>query len=381
MKESIEIRNFGPIDYIKIDDIKPLTIFIGDSGSGKSTIMKVLALFQWLYKMSCIRSYLHYSGISKSPFRFRFDSYLKNNNIEDFVTPNTEIIYTNGNYTIKYSTKSKLVTSSKYVPNGELSLEKIVFISDQRNMIPDLLQNANRGTLNFYLSDTYENYRQATNVIKSFNIDYLGVQLQIKKTSRGIKHLILPIGIDNKDYSIELSHSSSGTKNIVPLNLIVEYFSKHYDLVDSLNRSILSYVSQSDNLKEFKATTNVGEFPCKRVNLFVEEPELSLFPESQLRLMDFLTNRCFVKSPTDYSMSLMLATHSPYIINYLNVLIRRPETNSAYINENNLAVYRVYEGRLQNLIQYNEATEKISVNTTDLAEPMSEVLKEYRASL
>lgn len=64
---------------------------------------------------------------------------------------------------------------------------------------------------------------------------------------------------------------------MVPLNLIVEYFSKHYDLVESLNRSILSYVSQSDNLKAFKAATNVGEFPSKRVSLFVEEPELSLF--------------------------------------------------------------------------------------------------------
>lgn len=379
MRESIEIRNFGPVGDVKIETVKPLTILIGDSGSGKSTIMKVLALFQWIYKMSCIRSYLHYSGISKSPFRFRFDSYLKNNGLDDFLKSQTEIVYKNGNYTIVCQ-GSKLKMLSKYVPKEELSLEKIAFISDQRSIISDLLQDGTHTTSNFYLADTFRNYKQATDVIKTFDIDYLGVQLQVKKTSQGIKHKILSMTSDeNDDYDIELSHSSSGTKNVIPLNLIVEYFSKHYDLVGSLNQSILSYVSQSDNLKEFKAATNVGEFPSKRVSLFVEEPELSLFPTGQLSLMDFLVNRCFVQSGSVYNLTLMLATHSPYIANYLNVLIRRPETNPAHIDGNNVAVYRVFEGKLQNLVQYNEINGKISVNTYDLAEPMSEMLEEYRA--
>lgn len=379
MRESIEIRNFGPVRDVKIETVKPLTILIGDSGSGKSTIMKVLALFQWIYKMSCIRSYLHYSGISKSPFRFRFDSYLKNNGLDDFLKSQTEIVYKNGNYTIVCQ-GSKLKMLSKYVPKEELSLEKIAFISDQRNIISDLLQDGTHTTSNFYLADTFRNYKQATDVIKTFDIDYLGVQLQVKKTSQGIKHKILSMTSDeNDDYDIELSHSSSGTKNVIPLNLIVEYFSKHYDLVGSLNQSILSYVSQSDNLKEFKAATNVGEFPSKRVSLFVEEPELSLFPIGQLSLMDFLVNRCFVQRSSVYNLTLMLATHSPYIANYLNVLIRRPETNPAHIDGNNVAVYRVFEGKLQNLVQYNEINGKISVNTYDLAEPMSEMLEEYRA--
>ena len=47
MKESILIRNFGPISEVVIEDIKPLTIFIGESGSGKSTVVKVIALFRW----------------------------------------------------------------------------------------------------------------------------------------------------------------------------------------------------------------------------------------------------------------------------------------------------------------------------------------------
>jgi len=40
MKESIIIKNFGPLKEVEIDDIKPLTVFIGKSAGGKSIIMK-----------------------------------------------------------------------------------------------------------------------------------------------------------------------------------------------------------------------------------------------------------------------------------------------------------------------------------------------------
>ena len=69
-KESLIIRNLGPIHEVQLDDISPLMVLIGESGSGKSTILKVLALFQWIYKMMNIRVYLSMSGVSKSPFRF-----------------------------------------------------------------------------------------------------------------------------------------------------------------------------------------------------------------------------------------------------------------------------------------------------------------------
>lgn len=208
MRESIEIRNFGPIRDVRIDTVKSLTVLIGDTGSGKSTIMKLLALFQWIYKMWCIRSYLHYSGITKSPFRFRSESYLKNNGLDDYLQAESEIIYINGTHRITYDGKTKLHLSSRYVSEQELSLEKVAFISDQRGMIPELLQNGSHTTNNYYLSDTYENYKQASETIKTFNVDYLGVKLRVKKTSHGTKHEISPCHIGNNDYSIELSHSS-----------------------------------------------------------------------------------------------------------------------------------------------------------------------------
>ena len=378
--ESIIIRHFGPVQDIVIEDIKPLTILIGESGSGKSTIMKVISLFQWLYKMMCIRSYLKYSGVKKSVFRFQFDSYIKNNGMSGFLYPDTVFVYKNGSTTIEYSGK-KLKGTNSYVPRDELSLEKIVYVSDKRNIIPDIYDgNAKIQKRLFYLNDTYDNYLAATDSIKEMEIDYLGVKFQVRKVGNTVRHQIVSSNTDEK-YSINLNDASSGTKNVIPLELIVEYFAKYYDLVDSMNHSIFSYVSKADSLKDFKATTNIGEFPVKRVSILLEEPELSLYPDYQLRLMDFLVNRCFVSHSKDYEMSIILATHSPYIVNYLNVLINRPkidEHDAAYIDAGSLAVYRVFDGNVQNLMARDSSGDSV-VNTYDLSEPMKNIMDEYQS--
>lgn len=41
MPRKIKVKNFGPIKYINIE-IKPLTILIGKSGTGKSALMKLI---------------------------------------------------------------------------------------------------------------------------------------------------------------------------------------------------------------------------------------------------------------------------------------------------------------------------------------------------
>src|SRR5574344_323577 len=79
--ESISIKNVGPIKDVRLDHIKPFTIFIGPSASGKSTILKIIALFRYIYKLANIRSYLHSSKIEKSPFRIQFKSLISNNEL------------------------------------------------------------------------------------------------------------------------------------------------------------------------------------------------------------------------------------------------------------------------------------------------------------
>lgn len=379
MIESLEIKDFGPIKHIHVEDIKPMTVLIGESGSGKSTIMKVLALSRWLYKMMSIRSYLKYSGVKKTPFRFRIDSLLRTVGLEDYMRTSSIITYKNGEVVIRLE-NGNLNGTSQYIPKSQLSLEKISFIADNRNLVADIIEGKISVKKQFYLNETYEDYVKASESIRDFGVDYLGVKLEVRKTQQGLKHRIVS-NENGNTFDIKLSDASSGMKNIMPLNLIVEYYSKKFDIVGSMNQAIFSYVTKADSLKDFKAVENVGELSHKRVHLFIEEPELSLFPESQLHLMDFITDRVVSNAPRDYDMSLMIATHSPYIVNYLNVLLSR-KTNGDYMNgkpgvdEKLLDVYRVFEGEIQSLMTLTKDG-KMRVDATDMVETMEAIGSEY----
>ncbi|MDR2916682.1 MAG: ATP-binding protein [Tannerella sp.] len=377
MKESIIIRNFGPIKEVEISDIRPLTVFIGESGSGKSTIMKVVVLFRWIYKMVNIRSYLKHANITQSPFTFNFKSYLKNNGFVDFIKDNTEIIYQKGNNIISYK---GYLDASITIPEDELSLEKMCFIADKRNLIPDILAAKKKDNIpmSFFLEETFNDFSIASEFIKELNIDYLGVKYLSKESNAGIKYYIESIK-EESEYEIKLEDSSSGTQTVVPLSIIIEYFSKHYDFESRFNKIIFKYMSQSDNLKDFRADQNIGDIRYKNIHVHIEEPELSLYPESQRNLINFIVNRCFVDKPTDYNMSLMMATHSPYIINHLNLLIMAGQKNqleeNAQLFLQNVDVFEIVDGYLNSL----KREEKFIIDTRPLSEPISNIYERYNS--
>lgn len=376
MKESIIIRNFGPIKEVDINDIRPLTVFIGESGSGKSTIMKVIVLFRWIYKMANIRAYLKHSNISQSPFKFDFKSYLVKNGLIGYLQPNTEIIYSKGDNVVSYL---GTLTVPETIPAEQLCLDKMSFIGDKRNVIPDILASKmDRKSLSFYLKETFEDTLLAIEQIELFNINYLGVKFVVKKTNSGIKSYIQGDSED-KNFSINFEDSSSGTQTVVPLSIIIEYYSKFYDLVSAFNKSILGYMSQNDRLIDFKPVKNVGDITHKNVHIHIEEPELSLYPESQRNLINFIVNRCFVDKPTDYNMSLMIATHSPYIINHLNLLIMAGQKNQLEENAclflDNVDVFEIVDGYLNSL----KREEQFIIDTRPLSEPISNIYERYNS--
>jgi predicted ATPase len=377
MRESITIRNFGPIKEVEIDDIRPFTVFIGESGSGKSTVMKVIVLFRWIYKMANIRSYLRHANISQSPFTFEFKAYLKNNGIIDYLKKDTEIIYKKGGNVITYK---NLLDASVATPDDELSLEKMCFIADKRNLIPDILAAKKNDSvpMGFYLEETFNDFGIASEFIKELNFDYLGVKYLSKKTNSGVKYYVESLEEEEK-YIINLEDSSSGTQTVIPLSLIIEYFSKYYNFKDRFNEIIFKYMSKNDNLKDFRADLNIGDIKHRNIHIHIEEPELSLYPESQRSLINFIVNKCFIDKPTDYNMSLMMATHSPYIINHLNLLIMAGEKNNLEENAqlflNDVDVFEIVDGFLNSL----KREEKFIIDTRPLSDPISNIYERYNA--
>ena len=93
MKEYITIKEFGPLKNIENLEIKQFTVLIGESASGKSTLMKIVAMMRYLYKMANIRSYLYRSKITKSPFRLRLDTMMKRQGMTKMFTKDSLIVY------------------------------------------------------------------------------------------------------------------------------------------------------------------------------------------------------------------------------------------------------------------------------------------------
>ncbi len=86
--------------------------------------------------------------------------------------------------------------------------------------------------------------------------------------------------------------------------------------------------------------------------------------------------------PEASKVSLTITTHSPYIINYLNVMIRRNAKNidkPALMADNMTAYYITEDGKAQNLVSKTNDTGEIVINTFDLSETMSNIYDEYKS--
>ncbi len=326
--------------------------------------MKVLILFRWIYKKICIRSYLRHSGITRSPFRFKFERLIANNGLTDYVANDTVIVYKRGSNLIKYE-DGKLY-SDIIVPDEELSLDKLSYISDKRNVIPDLLTNGVNVNNSFYLSETWNDFRKASEEFKELNFPYLDVKLIKRKTQNGYKFYIEGMGASS-DYNVKFEDSSSGMQNVAPMITIMDYFINRYDLINSFNRSIVSVLSDSDLLSKFKPVVDIGKINYKNLFFHIEEPELSLYPQSQLDLMNQIVDLCYL-AKKNFDVNCMITTHSPYIANYINLLIKENK-----IDYNNVKVYEVIAGTVRKL----NIDEKQLVNVAVLSEPISRIYDKY----
>jgi predicted ATPase len=380
MKESIRVKNLGPVKDIYIEEIKPVTVLIGESGSGKSTLMKVIALFRWLYKMYNIRAYLKQSNISKSPFQFNMKTYLKNCGFEQFITSETEIRYIvfglNLKYEVIYKDQVLIFPLRKLIAPEDICFNKISFISETRNNIPYWSEKGaslNGANLGYYFHEVFNDFDLASEKIGELDLDFLNVQFTVKRTRSGKKKYEIQ-SADNDTFTIDYQNSSSGIINSVPLALICTYFANSFNFEEAFNRSVFYYLSKTGQLTDFKAIKNPLELQ-KKVYIHIEEPELSLDPDAQCSLVNHLLYHCFGNAQN--SIELFISTHSPYINNHLNLLIKAHEKNKtiegANLSYDDIAVYHLYKGSIEDLKVRN----KKLINTDPLSDTINDIYDYY----
>lgn len=384
MKESIIIKNFGPLKEVEIDDIKPLTVFIGKSAGGKSIIMKVIVLMRYIYKMVNIRSYLKNAKITRSPFKLRFNSML-HDGLKGMITAQTEIYYTveiNGNkYTLKYTNRG--LQSDINIPDKDLIFFKEAYVSGMRSLIPIWASKAvsvKGENLGFFFHETFNDFNDATNVIKEQKLEYLNLKMKVRKSGNRPKLFTIE-SLQNDAVPIELRYASSGIQTSAPLVAIVHYFAQEFSFKDAFQRSVLNYLYKQDLLTKFTPGINQNKLG-KYVHIHIEEVELGLAPEAQRALMSNLIEEVFHKNKKDRKLGLMVSTHSPYIVNHLNVLLRagyfeKARKNYPFLEKDDIAVYRVNEGKIISLMATDNDTGEYVINAFDMSDTMERIFEEY----
>lgn len=386
MKESIIIKNFGPLKEVEIDDIKPLTVFIGKSAGGKSIIMKVIVLMRYIYKMVNIRSYLKNAKITRSPFKLRFNSLL-HDGLKGMITAQTEIYYTveiNGNkYTLKYTNRG--LQSDINIPDKDLIFFKEAYVSGMRSLIPIWASKAvsvKGENLGFFFHETFNDFNDATDVIKEQKLEYLNLKMKVRKSGNRPKLFTIE-SLQNDAVQIELRYASSGIQTSAPLVAIVHYFAQEFSFKDAFQRSVLNYLYKQDLLTKFTLGINRNKLG-KYVHIHIEEVELSLAPEDQRAFMSNLVEEVFHKNKKDRKLGLMVSTHSPYIVNHLNVLLRagyfeKARENYPFLEKDDIAVYRVNEGKIISLMATDNDTGEYVINALDMSDTMERIFEEYES--
>lgn len=386
MKESIIIKNFGPLKEVEIDDIKPLTVFIGKSAGGKSIIMKVIVLMRYIYKMVNIRSYLKNAKITRSPFKLRFNSLL-HDGLKGMITAQTEIYYTveiNGNkYTLKYTNRG--LQSDINIPDKDLIFFKEAYVSGMRSLIPIWASKAvsvKGENLGFFFHETFNDFNDATDVIKEQKLEYLNLKMKVRKSGNRPKLFTIE-SLQNDAVPIELRYASSGIQTSAPLVAIVHYFAQGFSFKDAFQRSVLNYLYKQDLLTKFTPGINRNKLG-KYVHIHIEEVELSLAPEDQRAFMSNLVEEVFHKNKKDRKLGLMVSTHSPYIVNHLNVLLRagyfeKARKNYPFLEKDDIAVYRVNEGKIISLMATDNDTGEYVINALDMSDTMERIFEEYES--
>ncbi len=327
----IRIKNFGPIKEGNQSndgwiDIKKVTVFIGNQGAGKSTVAKLISTFTWIEKALVRGDYnkkwFERKNILKNQYLnyHRLENYFKTNGVD-----NTVIEYEGDAFSIVYEKGSLLISE---VRNKEYPLPQIMYVPAERNFItyvktPKELKLSSE-SLKEFLTE-FDNAKNEMKGLEKLPINNIGVEYDKLNDTLNLK---------GENYKVKLTEASSGFQSLVPLYLVSSYLANSVKKQSETNKETMS----SDEMQRFKKgveeiwNNNNLTDEQKRVALsvlsakfnktafinIVEEPEQNLFPTSQWQMLQSLL-KC---NSMNKGNRLIITTHSPYIINYLSIVIQ-----------------------------------------------------------
>jgi predicted ATPase len=347
----IRIKNFGPIKEGCLEndgwiDVKKVTVFIGNQGSGKSTVAKVFSTMSWIEK-AINRGDVDTRKLSILVFMQHFEY----QRIINYFRDDTIIEYEGDSARIKYNGKMDW-PDVQTLKKSNFNMPKIMYVPAERNFL-SVVKNP-YGIKN--LPDTLRTFAEE---LRKGQLELNGklLQLPISELKYKYNKENETSYIVGENFELDLLESSSGFQSFVPLYLVTKFLSDELQKGENLLREQLN-VDQSTTVPVTTTTTTtifreqlnveqsvrrnmevneimfnnaltdtekkskVKEIDSKYLNTcfinIVEEPEQNLFPSSQQKIL----NSLLAFNNMNENNKLVMTTHSPYLINYLTLAVK-----------------------------------------------------------
>ena len=383
MNERLIVKSFGPVKDLDII-FRKVTLFIGDQGTGKSCVAKLFSTFKWLekvlsqkkYKLSYFEQYNRFKTMLCA--YHRIDSFIDNGNpYIKFEGELYDFLYENGHFSvIDKKQEIKGISKVMYVP----AERSIVSVAENKSKLLKELPDSSET-----FSDEFVNAKKFFQ--NGYNLPFEGLRFEYDSLNdAGWIHGV--------DYKVRLINASSGIQSSLPMCIVSEFLSskisnkeeiklskEEKDKLEKRIAEIMQNEEFSDSIKDMMIRQLSYANRYNQLINIVEEPELNLFPRSQMEVLFSLISN---NASAEENM-LVFTTHSPYSLAIINTMImgakayanateeQRGQIEAILpvkyqINENEIAAYRLSssdECYCQSVI--NEKTGLVSKNELDSA--------------
>lgn len=328
MNERLIVKSFGPVKDLDII-FKKVTLFIGDQGTGKSCLAKLFSMFKWTekvlsqkkYKLSYFEQYNRFK--TKLCAYHRIESFIYENSYIKFEGNLYDFLYENGNFSVTEKNRDiKGISKVMYVP----AERSIVSVAENKSKLLKELPDSSET-----FSDEFVNAKKLFQ--SGYNLPFEGLRFEYDSLNdTGWIH--------GANYKVRLINASSGIQSSLPMCIVSEYLSskisdkeevklskEEKDKLEKRVAEIMQNEEYSDSIKDMMIRQLSYANRYDRLINIVEEPELNLFPRSQ---MEVLKSLVLNNASSDENM-LVFTTHSPYSLAIINTMIMGAK---AYANAN-----------------------------------------------
>lgn len=311
---SLHIKNFGPISNSTQIELTPLMLLIGRQSSGKSTFMKVLCFCRWIEKKimtsteDLINQYTHYNRFIKE-----LKSFHRLN--DDYFKDDTELKYDGDVLTIVYTGRTgnaRIVRKRSFAEQRYNS--KLCYIPAERNLI-SAIQNVDK-TYKATERDILFNFIYEWNEAKEPYTREHPFRLAATGGFSYVNQSGADILLREDGYETPAFYASSGMQSVMPLDVMTNYITNCVGKNAPLSMVEYNEISKTDHERALRRLV------YQSAQLFIEEPEQNLYPESQrLVIMSIVRslNKALVNG-SEQSMAV-ITSHSPYVLSVVNVLL------------------------------------------------------------